>query len=132
MVRASSLAFELAFVLANLAFDICDAKIDRAVPVLGRLVTRYRESVVVLKADVNAVIVALCTEDYVTSDRIWKVLANSFHSLFGVRLQGIGRFHMAERHRELHRAPPTWFAFDDTSVISDDQPDPRREFSEGR
>src|SRR5688572_5621835 len=103
MVRACSLAFELAFVLANLTLDLCDAKVDRAVHVLGRFVTCDRQSVMELEADVDTVVMAFRAEHYVAGDWVRQILSNSFHSLSGVRLQGIGRFHVAERHRELHR-----------------------------
>src|SRR4051812_20260704 len=117
MVRTRTHAFELALVLADLALDLGDAEVDRAVHVLGRLVTGNRQPVVKLEAHVDAVVVTFGREDNVTGDRIWQVFTNSLHSLTRVRLKSIGRFHVSERHRELHRAPPKggWYAFDDTN-----------------
>src|SRR5262249_37220985 len=96
--------------LADLALDLGDAQVDRAVHVLGRLVARDGQAVVELEADVDAVIVALRRKHHVTCDRIGKVLADSLHALARVCLECFGRFHMPERHRELHRALPNGLA----------------------
>src|SRR5438477_108690 len=62
VVRPRAQPLELALVLADLALDLGDAEIDRAVHVLGDLVSRDREPVMQLEGDVDAMVVTLGTE----------------------------------------------------------------------